>query len=53
MKPVRTLFMRAIVGALLFLALYANTASADPGSPDDPDGGAAQQPMLPEDPGIE
>lgn len=53
MKRVRTLLMRAFVGALLLLAIGSSTASADPGLWVDADGGSTQPCLLPEDPGLE
>ncbi len=52
MKRVRTLLVRAFVGALLLLSLGATVASADPGPSDASDGGSTQL-VLPEDPGLE
>ena len=53
MKRVRTLLMRAFVGALLLLAIGSRTASADPGLPRGSAGASTQQCLLPEDPGLE
>jgi hypothetical protein len=52
MKRVRTLLVRALVGALLLLSLSATLASADPGPSGGSDGGSTQL-VLPEDPGLE
>ena len=49
MKRVRTLLVRAIVGALVLLSLGASVASADPGLNER----GSSQFMLPEDPGLE
>ncbi len=53
MKRLRTLLARAILGAVLLVALNASMASADPGRGNS---GAAPTPTsqaaLPEDPGI-
>lgn len=49
MRRVRTLLVRAIVGALVLLSLGASVASADPGLNDR----GSTQYMLPEDPGLE
>jgi hypothetical protein len=61
MKRARTLVARAIVGALLLVALTSSIASADPGRlppvlpglPEDPGIGFLPCLVLPEDPGIE
>ena len=51
MKRVRTLLVRAIVGALLLVALAGSVAYADDGIPGS--GGVPAIPdLLPEDPGI-
>jgi hypothetical protein len=52
MKRVRTLLVRAFVGALLLLTLGASAASADPGQWGSDDGGSIQLVLLPQDPGI-
>ena len=51
MKRVRTLLVRAIVGALVLLSLGASVASADTGRSGGSDGGSTQF-VLPEDPGF-
>ena len=53
MKRLRTLLVRAFVGALLLLTLGANVASADPGLWNGSQGGSTQLYLLPEDPGLE
>ena len=52
MRRVRTLLVRAIVGALVLLSLGASVASADSGRSSGFDGGSTQF-LLPEDPGLE
>lgn len=60
MKRARTLMARAIVGALLLVALTSSIANADilrplpplPGLPEDPGIGFLPGITLPEDPGI-
>ena len=59
MKRARTLVARAIVGALLLVALTSSIANADtilrptlPGLPEDPGIGFVPGIVLPEDPGI-
>ena len=53
MKRVRTLLVRAFVGALLLLTLSASVASADTGLWNGSHGGSTQLYLLPEDPGLE
>jgi len=52
MRRVRTLLVRAIVGALVLLSLGASVASADDGRSGEAGVGSAQF-LLPEDPGLE
>ena len=53
MKWVRTLLLRAIVAALLLVAVSANVASADPGSAGTEPGPSSGTTAIPEDPGLE
>jgi hypothetical protein len=52
-KQLRTLLRRALVGALLLVALCSSIASADPGVPAPEVVAGTTQAVLPEDPGIE
>jgi hypothetical protein len=52
MRRVRTLLVRAIVGALVLLSLGASLASAADGRAGGADRGSAQF-LLPEDPGLD
>jgi len=53
MKRVRTLLTRAIVAALLLVALSANVASANPGSAGTEPGPSSGTTSIPEDPGLD
>ncbi|HUQ41844.1 MAG TPA: hypothetical protein VM052_05010 [Candidatus Limnocylindrales bacterium] len=53
MTPLRSLVLRALLGALLLVALNAGTAWAWSGNTPASPGSAQTQFLLPEDPGLE
>ena len=53
MKRLRTLLRRALVGALVLVALCSSIASADPGVAGPEVVAGTTQAVIPEDPGIE